>query len=171
MTLKDDLFKIPKDEYGKSYTEHFLEQYKLFVESTDRISNRRLSANSFFLTINTVIVGLVGYVNLGDKEIGNLFFLISIAGIILNFTWYRMIRSYYSLNSGKFKVIHEIEKNLPLALFYAEWKVVGNGKDSKKHLPFTKVEKNIPWVFLVIHLLVFIYSTPWNTIAQYLSSC
>ena len=71
MTITDKLFKISKDEYGESYTEHCLEQYKLFVESTNQISNRRLSANSFFLTINTAIIGLTGYIHLGDEKFVN----------------------------------------------------------------------------------------------------
>ena len=37
-----------------------LEQYKLYVEMADRISARRGLTNSFFLTLNTGIVALVG---------------------------------------------------------------------------------------------------------------
>ena len=39
-----------------------LEQYKLYVEMADRISQRRGAANTFFLTFNTAVVGaLAGF--------------------------------------------------------------------------------------------------------------
>ena len=40
------------EKYGEKYKEHLLEQYKLYVEMADRISGRRQTANSFFLSIN-----------------------------------------------------------------------------------------------------------------------
>src|SRR5256885_4461010 len=46
----------------------FLEQYKLYVEMADRISSRRLTANSFFLTINSAIIALGGYAALRFGE-------------------------------------------------------------------------------------------------------
>src|SRR2546426_1964670 len=42
-------------------SEAALEQYKLYVEMADRISARRQTANEFFLSVNTVIVALLGY--------------------------------------------------------------------------------------------------------------
>lgn len=37
-----------------------LEQYKLYVEMADRVSARRGSANTFFLTLNTTAVTAIG---------------------------------------------------------------------------------------------------------------
>jgi len=74
------------------------------------------------------------------------------------------------LNSGKFKVIHEIEKRLPLSPYDAEWEAIGRGKDSKLYLPFTRVETTVPWVFLVLHLLVIVCGMPWKTIAALLAN-
>lgn len=72
------------------------------------------------------------------------------------FTWYRLLRSYKDLNSAKFKVIHEIEAQLPLAPYDMEWEKVGKGQNSKLYLPFTHVEVLIPWVFLAIRVFVFL---------------
>ena len=57
-----------KDDYESEYNAHLLEQYKLYVQMADNISARRQTANSFFLTLNTTIAGLVGYIN---ANIGN----------------------------------------------------------------------------------------------------
>ena len=143
-----------------------LELYKLSVEMADRISSRRLTANSFFLTINTGIVAFAGYLSLStDKELAvGQYWIVALAGIILCYMWYRLIRSYADLNRAKFAVIHEMEKDLPYKVFDAEWVAVGEGKDPKKYLPFTKIEMSVPWVFLVIHSIVLLKVIPWRTL-------
>ena len=78
--------------------------------------------------------------------------------MVLSFLWYRLIRSYKDMNSGKFKVIHEIEKQLPLKPYDAEWTALGRGKDPSLYLPFTNIELFVPWVFFAIHLFVFLVS-------------
>ena len=158
MTLEDELFKSTESEYGDSYKAHYLEIYKMYVEMADKISSRRQKANSFFLTINTAIVGLLGYIQLGKDQTENVEFhwLIGLAGMVLCFLWYRLVRSYQDINSGKFKVIHEIEKRLPLAPYDAEWEMLGRGKNPKLYRPFTHIEIGVPWVFFILHLFVLI---------------
>jgi hypothetical protein len=73
---------ITQEEYGDNFKPHLLEQYKLYVEMADRISGRRQSANSFFLSVNTAIIAAVGYVNFSSKTISEFYCLISLAGII-----------------------------------------------------------------------------------------
>lgn len=147
---------IPENEYGNEYKSHLLEQYKLYVEMADNISERRQTANSFFLSINTAIVGLSAYLSICDtpKKVTILFTPISIAGMIICYMWYRLVRSYMDLNTAKFKVVHEIEQKLPFAPYDVEWDKVGRGADSKLYLPFTHIEKYVPWIFLFLHLFV-----------------
>ncbi len=121
-----------------------------------KISERRQSANSFFLSINTVIVGLVGYFQSSSNEKPPEFYLlISLAGMLICYMWYRSVKSYKQINSGKFKVIHQIEQNLPIAPYDAEWEMLGRGEDPKKYLPFTHIEIFVPWVFFGLHVFVF----------------
>jgi hypothetical protein len=47
-------------DYGDRYREHLFEQYKMYVDSADRISQRRSSTNSFLLTVNAALVTLYG---------------------------------------------------------------------------------------------------------------
>jgi len=156
------------EEVGKSYPSpemfqgHLIEQYKPYLETADRISNRRQSANSFFVTINTALVALVGYIHIGSETSNELYWLIALAGIALSYMWYRLIRSYRDLNTAKFKVVHEIEKKLPISPFDAEWEAVGRGENRKLYLPFTHIEMGIPWVFLILHGIAFMQSFPWE---------
>ena len=145
-----------KSEYGQDYNAHSLEIYKVFVEMADRISQRRQSANSFFLSINTAVIGMVGYIGFDEAEnVGQEFYLlIGFAGITLCLLWFFIIRSYRSMNRAKFKVIHEIERILPIAPYDTEWKVAGQGKKPLIHIPFTYIEMLVPWVFLSLHIAV-----------------
>jgi hypothetical protein len=142
----------------------YLEQYKLYLEMLDRISERRQTANSYFLTINTGLCGLVGYLFSRDAapELHNLFWLIPIAGILLSYFWYRLVRSYRDLNSAKFTVVHLIEEHLPLAPYKAEWIELGEGKDSKRYTPFTHLEIWVPRSFMIMYFVLLIYLAPWG---------
>lgn len=142
------------------YKDHLIEQYKLYLESADHNSERRHTANSFFLTINTALIAFVSYVSLESNSdtSDKLYWVVALAGVALSYMWYRLIHSYRDLNSAKFKIIHEIEKALPLSPFDAEWEVVGRGDDPKRYLPFTRVEIKIPLVFLFLHLIVLLLS-------------
>lgn len=64
------------------------------------------------------------------------------------------------VNTAKFVVIHELEEQLPVALFRHEWHVCGHGKDKDKYVPLTHLERWIPWMFggLYVVLLVMLSS-------------
>lgn len=134
------------------------EQYKLYVDMSDKISSRRLTANTFFLTLNSAILAFQSLISLS--------LIIALAGIILGYMWNRLIRSYCQLNEAKFKVIHEIEKKLPYKLFDAEWEALERGKNSKVYLSFTSIEKCIPIVFILLHLVILIQSIEWEFYIQ-----
>ncbi len=165
MSLKDDLFKKSAAEYGDAYHAHLLEQYKLFVESADRISQRRQNANSFFLMVNTALLAFLGSIASRTSLSGSVwwFLPVSIAGVILCYVWYRLVLSYKWLNAAKFAVIHAIEKHLPIALFDAEWRQLGEGQDPQKYKPFSEIETWIPWVFAALYgvLVVIVGTHEW----------
>ncbi len=161
---------MPKSqsEYGAEYNSHLLEQYKLFVEMADRVSARRQSANSFFLSVNTALIALIGYINFGSQTSTSFFWLIALAGIALCLMWYRLIKSYKDLNTAKFAVIHEMEAELPSAPYDLEWEKVQRGTNKKLYLPFTHIEVYIPWVFLTIHGFVLFNSLSLFELLKYL---
>lgn len=142
-------WQIKEKKYGDLYQEHILEQYKLYVEFADRISQRRADANTFFLTINTLIVTGLGLLN---NSVGRYSIVIAILGSVLSITWYFILKSYRMLNSGKFKVIHEIEEQLPMALYKHEWEILGGGKDKTKYWPISHIEKIVPLVFVLAYI-------------------
>lgn len=160
-----DLAGVAAADYGDDYRAHLLEQYKLYVQMADKISERRQAANNYGLTIHTALVTVVAA--LLSKQPSWLpslaYVVVSACGIVLCFTWRRMVRSYKDLNSGKFKVIHEIEKLLPIRPYDCEWTMVGRGKVKDLYLPFSHVEGAIPLIFATLYavtiVLVIVHGT------------
>ena len=77
----------------------------------------------------------------------------SIVGILLCIIWFSLIRSYKSLNSGKFKVIIEIEKLLgDYHPYDREWDLLGRGEDKKLYSLLTYVESKIPLIFAFLYV-------------------
>ena len=167
--LDESLFKVPAKEYGEHYQNHLLEQYKLYVQMADKISERRQAANSFYLTVNTALIAFLGLV--ARPDVGSApavtanpplpwVLAVCVAGGALCYFWYRLVRSYKDLNTGKFKVVHAIESRLPASPYDAEWEAIGRGEDPKLYLPFTHIEVRVPWVFIVLYILL----AGWNII-------
>lgn len=134
--------------------EIILEQYKLYVNTAEKVSDRRQSSNNYFLTINSVILTLLGY--LVTTSIEFWYLLIAMVGIIISYFWLKTIKSYRQLNSGKFKVIHDIEKKLPVSLFKDEWSYLGRGK-TKQYIKLTAVEKGVPIIFMLMYIFIIIF--------------
>jgi len=158
---REVLFRAQDNYPTDKLTDHRFEQYKLYLEMADRISARRQTANSYFLTLNTALLSLVSYLSLGAEQ-KRWYWLVALAGIVLSYMWNRLVRSYKDLNAAKFKVIHEIEAKLPMAPYDAEWEAVGRGNAPELYLPFTHVEVYVPWVFLILHAVVVIQCIPWG---------
>lgn len=154
-----DLFAKKETEYGENYKEHLFEQYKLYIESVEKTSDRRQHANNYFITINTALISLIG-LSFQIKIFENLALVklsLALVGIIICVIFWHLIRAYKQLNAGKFEVIHEIEQHLPLALYKHEWKVLGEGKDNKKYYPFSHIELIIPRVFGIVYAVFGLY--------------
>jgi len=147
--------RLWNEERSEQNSDRLLEQYKLYVEMADRISQRRGAANTFFLTFNTAVVGALA--GLYDKVPPKVSPALFAAAGVLAITWAVLLRSYRNLNSAKFTVIGLFEERLPANLYYkAEWKALGEGDDLRKYIPLSAIEMTVPLVFLAIYIYLFV---------------
>ena len=159
MNSKSDLVRtnLFGDRQPGDNDEILLAQYQLLVETSEALVVRRQNVNTFFLTVNSIMLAGEG-VLLRDVESGTLesaaIIGFAVGGLMLCFVWRRLITSFRQLSAGKFCVIHEIERRLPARMFAAEWVALGSGKDPKVYRPFTKVESATPKVFGLVQLLM-----------------
>ena len=135
-----------------------LEQYRIFVKTADDITMRRLQTNKFYLTILLGLFTIAGFFNKnGITGILNeqiILILVSVIGIALSVIWYVNIESFKLLNSAKFKVIHEMEKDLPCACFDKEWEYRVGEDESKAYPILTKIEKFLPIIMGAIFFII-----------------
>lgn len=133
-----------------------LDLYKIMVQSSESLVNRRQGVNTFFLTINGALLTASGLVvqSSGGSSVGVLGIgVLAIAGSILCGAWRSLITSFGQLNRGKFKVINTIERHLKAAIYAAEWEALGRGENPKVYRSFTSREIWVPNALLGLHVL------------------
>jgi hypothetical protein len=120
-----------------------LDQYKIMVSSTEKVTENRMKVNNLFFTITSSILS-VGFVlgkTFGFSIKAMLGMLtLTILSLILSYFWEKLILSYALLNRGKFKVIDKIEKQLRTNMFEDEWKIL---TEEIKYEPNSKTETKI----------------------------
>ena len=141
-----------EEVYGDSFRSDLLEQYKLYVESAENVSARRVASNRYLLTLNAALVALYGLqsANLGQ---GYWTLLIPVMGIPVSMLWYLIIKSHADLNRIKFKVIHELEHYLPTVMYKHEWRLAEEGR-GKTYRAVTTIERWMPILFAVLHVVL-----------------
>ncbi len=134
-----------------------LAQYRLFVETSEALVSRRQGVNTFFLSVNSAILAVVGLLlrdgQSGDLESGVLVAL-GLGGVALCVVWRRLMKSFGQLNKGKFDVITALERRLPARSFTAEWAALGYGRNPGKYKSFTETEAGTPLVFAALQVLL-----------------
>jgi hypothetical protein len=154
----------PQDELGveaevaaaAELPANYFEIYKTAVEMADRVSARRGLANTFFLTINTTVLGVLGTHAAS--------WYLAVAGIILCASWWALLKSYRDLNAAKFKVILAMEKNLPAQPYGDEWNHLRKEPVQSpspgaalrawaaRYRELGVIERTVPWVFALLYL-------------------
>ena len=149
------------EDYGDKYSDHFLEQYKLYVEMADRISQRREQSNRFYVTLVSAVVALLIVVSRIGTPMGAWPIVLLVSGIFgaaLSSVWYFNIRSYRTLNSAKFTVINQMESQLPTSGYSDEWELLRPKGTRPQYFQLTRVEQFVPVIFLLLFVALIIYS-------------
>ncbi|MFE7718256.1 hypothetical protein ACFU44_04370 [Nocardia rhizosphaerihabitans] len=141
-----------------TYDSMVLEQYRLYVEMTDRVSARRGLANSFFLSLNTGIFTLVTLFGKSPPPDTAEWLVIPLIAILGQcFAWFYLVRSYRLLNSAKFQVIGALEERLPASPFWkAEWWALGEGRNRALYWPLSHIEQWVPVLFALAYVSGFL---------------
>jgi hypothetical protein len=131
-----------------------LEQYKIMVSSTEKVTDSRLKVNNLFLTVSSTIIS-IGFV-LG-KTFGFtlpvliVMLVLTALALLISYSWEKLINSYALLNKGKFRVIDKIEKQLRTNMFEDEWEIL---TQDIKYKPNSETEKNIVKYFRIFIIIL-----------------
>ena len=137
----------------------YFELYKVMVESSEALVARRQGVNTFFLTINGVLLTAIGlFIQGGGRlqlQAGGISIL-AVAGSSLCFAWRTLLISFGQLNTGKFIIINAMEEELSAAIYTAEWQALGRGEDPSVYRSFTTRETWVPILLGMTYLLTII---------------
>ena len=103
-----------------------LDLYELYLATAEKVSDRRMQASAWMLSVNSAIVGRStvtssqGKASVEGAEAMIWRWAIPAAGILVCLSWAALLSSYSKLNGAKFQVLHEMEAELPYALFTRE---------------------------------------------------
>ncbi|MCT7657640.1 RipA family octameric membrane protein [Mycobacterium deserti] len=133
-----------------------MEFYKLAVDMADKISGRRATSNSFFLTVQTAFVAVVGLAAPAlESRPWWVSSVIAAAGVTISVSWWLQLRSYRDLNKAKFAVILDMESRLSEKVFTNEWKTLKEDPVEswrERYAELGLVERVIPVVFAVLYV-------------------
>lgn len=147
-----------------SNNEDAFKLYKLMIESSEGLIQRRQKTNAFFITVIgslLAIASLLIKTGVIDKDSIGILLGFSTIGLLLCNSWRNLIDNYGKLNKAKFDVILRLEKDLTSKIYSAEWISLGKGLRPKRYKSFTSTEKNVPLFFgllIIILTAVALYS-------------
>ena len=152
---KRGLFNHTKETYEGSFTTDLLEQYKLYVQTAENVSARRISSSRYLLTINAALIASYGFQSASSGQMYWLI-LISVAGIIVSLLSHSIIKSHRDLNAVKFKLIQKMERRLPVALYDYEWQLAECGQ-GRAYRRVSYIELWIPRILFSLHVVALIF--------------
>lgn len=140
--------------------------YKMMVESSEQLIQRRQTMNAFFITAIGALMAIAGTLtNFGTIKSQLLWFIVmaafGIIGLFLCNSWRNLIDNYGKLNAAKFRVILKLEAFLSAQIFAAEWAALGKGKRPKKYQSFTATENLVPLWFAILIFCLILFASAW----------
>jgi len=134
-----------------------LEQYKSLVADVGNVGTRYATANGFYVSVVTLLLGVMAYAGAGkalDEVSYPVLFIVAVFAVAVCWIWRKTVVFYGHLFAGKFEVLKTLEKELPVPVYALEHKAVYLERSAE---PLTKNEAKVPlfmaWFFGLVALL------------------
>jgi hypothetical protein len=146
------------------------EEYKLFIEDTARISERRQKVGSTYVAVNSIILSAIAFLVKDGGFTGRWQVLVVVpllvAGMTICLSWRQLILNYKELVTLRIDKLRAMEE-LPQMegssqMYHAEDKLYPRDDQgerklreglnfSNRGLNFSDLERQLPWVFLGLY--------------------
>jgi len=136
------------------------DEYKLFVEDTARISDRRQMISNIYTAVNSILLAAVGLLikdfGLGFTWKVFLSLPLIIAGIVVCLLWIQLIHRYKSLVGIRMEVLRATEDKMvdSIQMYHQEDKLYP--PDSKGSSfgssTFSDIENKLPMLFIFLYI-------------------
>jgi len=159
--LEEEFSECFKEKDGSNK----LDLYKLMIDSSESLIQRRQKTNAFFITSIGSLLAIAGLmIKVGALHSGTIWILygFSVVGLLLCNSWRNLIDNYGKLNKAKFHVILRLEQDLDAQIYAAEWIALGKGLRPSKYRSFTSTEKNVPLYFGLFIIVLTLIAIIWQ---------
>lgn len=137
------------------------EEYKLFVESTQFLSERRQSGAQTYLTLNTALFAALAFlvrdVGLRSWALELVSLPILMLGIVICCLWERMVLQYKQLISWRYEQLKLIESKPEMAgshqFYQREAEAFYRAPAPRQGFGFSRLERHLPRLFLYAYVL------------------
>lgn len=147
-----------------------LEEYKLLVEDTARLSERRQSVTNTYITVNGGLVGLISFLakDSGLNDWGLVLFMLPLLalGVIICWYWQQLLGRYKKLVALRFDILRELETRMAHSVrtYHLEDKLyprdIQGDTIATTSLNISDREINLPrlfrWVYIVLGLVMLV---------------
>lgn len=134
-----------------------IEQYKLLINQSDKLTERRIKINQFYLSIISGIIVIAGFLIDHDQINHNNLFQLTISfaslGLICSLIWALNLISIRAIIGSKYQVILQIEEQFPIQAYKKEWEIFNYKNPLGRHLKLTKIEIIVPFIVAILFLL------------------
>ncbi len=135
------------------------DEYKFFTERVQYRSQRRQQASQIYLTVNTAIFGIIALL-IKDSGLTGWNLAIStlplfLVGILVCFTWSRIIKEFSNLIGWQYEKLRELEKQIKgsFKMHTKEWDEFYKPIKSRKGFSFSDLEAQMPAIFIGLYLV------------------
>ena len=135
------------------------DEYRLFVESTQFLTERRQAATRTFLTINTGIFAVLAFLvrDVGFRGWGLVLVALPLflTGALACLIWHAMIQQYKALIAWRYDQLQAMERLLEpcYRMYNREWEDFFRPRAGKERFGFSRLEVWLPRLFLLLYLV------------------
>jgi len=141
------------------------EEYKLFVQDTAKLSDRRQTVTNTYIAVNSLLLGVVSFL-VKDAANGQWWGLalalpLMTGGAVVCVYWRKFIVKYKALIGLRIDTLREME-DLPgmagsVRMYHIEDTLYPRDEEGKmipgKGLDFSELEKRLPTLFLILYIV------------------
>ena len=157
-----------EQEQSNVKQDQLLEIYKLHMQQTNNMSNRRAAASRFYqLALSGLFIVFFTFVQhkgqilpkeLSDKlTVDVLMFGLGFAGLFLSWTWFVSIDVYLDAISRKYEVLKKLESQLEFQFLTEEWELLDEKRKKHSYRRLAEREVFLPHFFYAVFFLLFVF--------------
>jgi hypothetical protein len=138
------------------------EEYKLFSDRVQRLSERRQLTSQTYLAVNTAVLGVMAFLirDAGLRGWGLVAVVLPLflVGALACLTWLRVISDFRQIIGWQYEQLRGMEQGLrdSHSVYSREWEQFYKPRDGKERFGFPRLEAWLPRLFLGLYAVFFL---------------